>query len=235
MRGPSDIGVMRELLAASFLRAWGLPVPDYAIIKIKPKHVPAFLHSRLQSEHLKRPAFGSKYEKNADHVNRIMQFASNYQISLSSINGELLLIALFDLWLQNDDRNENNLNLLYAHPPDPKFIPIDHGSLFGWGEPGQQLTIQTEYDSLVFSSLFQTFVSVKARKIFARSPQSFTDFKNLVNRCKAILPHILRSTPPEWLAPLPQLQPKLEATIFADEWLDTVWQTFTQYLHTSSQ
>ena len=40
-----------------------------------------FLHSRLQSEHLKRPAFGSKYEKNADHVNRIMQFASNYQIS----------------------------------------------------------------------------------------------------------------------------------------------------------
>ncbi|MEM7574569.1 MAG: HipA family kinase [Bacteroidota bacterium] len=236
MRGPSDIGVVRELLAASFLKIWGLPVPDFAIINVKPEHIPQspFLHSRLQVEHLKRPAFGSRYNEQADHASRLMQFASDYQVNLSNISGELLSIALFDMWLQNDDRNENNLNLLYSHPPNPRFIPIDHGSLFGWGEPGQSLAIQTEHDSLVYSSLFQTFVKAKSRKRYSRSAGSFADFKKSVELCKATLPKILNSSPQEWLAPLPQLQHRLEATIFTDEWLNIVWRTFTQYLHSSS-
>jgi hypothetical protein len=40
-----------------------------------------------------------------------------------------LMIALFDIWISNEDRTENNFNLLYD--ADRKlFVPIDHTSIF---------------------------------------------------------------------------------------------------------
>lgn len=228
-RGNED-AALKEFLAAHFLKIWQLDVPDFAIIQVQDNHIPNELTGVLKNHKFDQPAFGSRLRVNVDHANRMLRFASTYQVSLADMNKELMQIALFDLWLKNDDRNENNLNLLYSFPPNSRFVPIDHGKLFDFGRPGEPLSLQTEQDSLISTSLFSAFVSATQRKNAGRGSENKEAFLSRVALIETNLDHVVSDIPKEWLNDIPDLIGDLRRTIFAGDWLNRVWNEYLQHL-----
>ena len=95
-----------EYVAASFLRLWKLPVPNFAFVKINYDHVKQFgIPSRL----IERTCFGSRYSQ---FYQELSHFTDTPDISKQKgyldNRDNLLKIALFDIWMQTKNR-ENAL------------------------------------------------------------------------------------------------------------------------------
>lgn len=66
---------------------------------------------------------------------------------------QLMHIALFDLWLSNEDRNANNANLMYDMVNDD-IVAIDYGCCFNTATFDYPLSLLTESESILCSDLF---------------------------------------------------------------------------------
>ena len=99
-----------EYLAASFLKLWELPVPDFCFVQVNYEHVQQL---GIPKHVIEKTCFGSKFSKSYVELNLF-----NDEPDLKKQTGyiahkmNLLKIALFDIWLANEDRNHNNLNLI---------------------------------------------------------------------------------------------------------------------------
>lgn len=139
-------------------------------------------------------------------------------------------IALFDLWLGNEDRNENNYNLLYDISGGYRFVPIDHAATFNFGIPGEKLSLLTENESLIGTPMFRKLFSRKEVSHFGSDAAVKNKFYFCVGKCFENLETIVAEMPEDW-----QIEPKiltenLRQTIFHESWLKEVWSTFLEYL-----
>jgi hypothetical protein len=223
---PTSKGVIKEWLCGHFLKIWNLPVPDFAVIDVQKHHVPPLFHKDYQPFHFDRPAFGSLMDSNALDVNEVLDSPEAYQKGLSNSEGELLLIALFDLWTSNVDRHEDNYNMIYSGDAIPKFRPIDHEMALDFLDFGHPPELQTENESLIDSVLFRTYVSAKRRKKVISDTEHFDQFVDKTTAIRQHLPRIISAMPAEWQTPVPGLENRLLETIFAPDWLDKTWRTY---------
>lgn len=120
-----------EMLAIELLKALKIPCANHCLVKIpsviidkKIKYANLYKRSKL--------AWGSQEVVNADLVTQF-SIPSNKNLFKMIANPEdVLRIALFDLWTDNADRQEDNYNLLKKEEFGKiKIIPIDHATLFG--------------------------------------------------------------------------------------------------------
>jgi len=227
---PNSLVTIKEWLCGHFLKIWALPVPDFAILDIQHYHVPVGLHPDLQPFHFNAPAFGSKLAANALEVTEFYSRPKQYQRDLSSAGGELLRIALFDIWIGNDDRNSGNYNLLYSGDGSPRFIPIDHELTFNGLDFSAPLSLQTENDSFIFSSLFRTYVVLSQRRNAITESPGKDQFLINIAAVEKSLDQIISAAPSEWVRPFGDLTKQLKRTIFAPEWLDKTWNTYVRYI-----
>ena len=233
-RTPQDYTVVREWLGAHLLKVWELPVPDFAVIQVQAHHVPVGFHPRLTAYEFSRPAFGSLYLTDVDHVNATFSGAGPYQVGLAHADDALIRLSLFDRWLSNDDRNFNNYNLLYrGSGTQAGFFPIDHEALFGHGVPGQPLSPQTANENLSQTPLFATFVKRKRVRAYVADPAELRLFHDLVEACESALPSVIEGMPPAWSALCNGLLEGCRETIFAPSWLDKVWKDHLEQLSLS--
>ena len=224
-------GVIKEWLCAHFLKLWNLPVPDFAVISVQPHHIPALLHRDLQPFYFDRPAFGSLLVSDALDVNDTFHYPGQYQKGLSNSSGELLYIALFDLWCSNADRHSQNYNLLYSADQIPKFIPIDHEQCLDTIAFGHDPELLTENVCLTDSKLFRQYVTRSTLKRIRQDTKGAKrQFDGYVQTCFERLPHIIEAMPEEWQTATPELEKLLLQTIFAKSWLDQTWRTYLSYL-----
>ncbi len=63
-----------------------------------------------------------------------------------------LLIALFNLWVANEDRNWNNANLLYDVNSN-NLIAIDHGCILNTATFDYNLSLLTQNETILYSDL----------------------------------------------------------------------------------
>lgn len=127
------LALINEWFCHCFLTQWDIPVPDVALV-----HVPKVLleHTTLSGHHrlhyYNDAVFGSKYIENAIELNEFVY--SRQRANYKNISNPLdfLHIALFDTWIENDDRKPTNHNLL-LEPVGGKFkiIAIDHAFVLG--------------------------------------------------------------------------------------------------------
>ncbi len=100
--GSNGMSLLCEYLAASFLRIWKLQVPDFAFVQVQYAHVKQ-LH--IPKHYVAKPCFGSQYSVNYQEQT---QYTGNPDIKkhkeYMESRFELLKIALFDLWLANEER-----------------------------------------------------------------------------------------------------------------------------------
>ncbi|NJL76552.1 MAG: hypothetical protein HC892_17575 [Saprospiraceae bacterium] len=187
--------LLNEYIAASFLRIWELNTPCFAFVTIKTEHIPLGLHEDVQPHFFKKPCFGTRYERNWGEVDKVAEKMAFQQKHLFTQKLGLLKIALFDLWVANEDRNANNYNLLLASEAQYRFIPIDHQAIFNYDNLENELMPLTEPDSLLSSPMVDYLFSKKELNQASAALQ--LDYFECVQSCGEQLENILSGIPKE--------------------------------------
>ncbi|PRY98288.1 HipA family kinase [Marinilabilia salmonicolor] len=127
--------LINEFLGYYFLRLWDIPTPEVAVVSIDPELISqteglSVRHKPFLYENI---CFGSQWIENSIELEAF--------ISLDKFKRELnnpedfFRLALFDIWIANEDRNPGNNNLLLC-PDGEKLITItaiDHAFILASG------------------------------------------------------------------------------------------------------
>lgn len=231
---PCD-SLFNEFLASRFLAIWNIYSLSPAFITIIEEHLPLkFYSGQLQPASLKHTLIGFPFISDQKEVTLLESgFRDTYSEQKRILNPEeLVQIALFDLWLSNDDRNWNNYNLLIESKSDGyHFIPIDHETIFNGNSLNYGQSIQTEQDSLIYTPLFECVITKKLIKsILQESKTVRKDFYLCIANCKNELDKFLEEIPHDWNISIDIKRELILKNIFSSKWQDEVFLTFLIYL-----
>ena len=227
--------LFNEFLAAKFLQAWEIMIPEMVFIHIKKEHVTnEILSGWIQYANFEKTCIGFEYLNHAIHLSEIDYGLKNNKTGKQNlINKEdLLRIILFDTWLSNEDRNHNNYNLL-LNPEDAgyRIIPIDHEYIFNSNSPERGIYPINEDDSLSTTSLFETlFPKQNKKKIVILANQIIDEFHQNVVNCLNTTDTIFQEIPEDWNIDKSLKKEKLEH-IFSEEWYKQTIKSFNAFVH----
>jgi len=229
-----------ELISNKFLKLWGLDVPEVTIIDVNPNHLKANQYSgNLQPSNFFIPAVGFRYLHDSIDVNQLVVTEYSRQTKkLFDKKEDLLKIALFDIWIANEDRNQNNYNLLIVNNTSKGFmlVPIDHEMIFNTGNLDKGLVEITQEDSLVTSTLFNSLASKQpGSKIVDRIIDIKNEFYFCVEKCFEHLNEIFEDIPPEWQINLHSMKALFIQNLFSEKWKQRAFNQFTYLIQRQTQ
>ena len=208
--GYSANKLVSELIGSVFARLWGIPTPHVALVV----NDSIIWDNTSISHDPVAPLWGSLKMENVFDVN---SFNCN-QINVSQRSlSQLLRIALFDLWIANEDRTCNNYNLLYDMRLQ-NIVSIDYGGIFNSGTLRMPIYQMNESDSIIFSDLYDRLKSAGYR-------WTYNDFLNFVSKCKRSVGDVLNNIPKEWSVDIQLFENKL-SELFTDSWLQETWDNY---------
>lgn len=122
-----------EMVCTSILQRLHIPVPEQALITINPNsYVTGQLVSNKKYTKGGIIAWGSKEIQQTDLIKEIEQIQKKKEFNKLLNPEDLIRIAIFDLWVDNADRNSSNYNLITKLEDGKlKIISIDHAFTFG--------------------------------------------------------------------------------------------------------
>ena len=172
-----------EIIGAILANKWGLRIPDFALIRILVEHWTPFRMINLSA-----PSFGSKVQHNVIDVNDTW----NKDILISpAIQEQIVNIALFDIWVANEDRNWNNANLLYDVISND-LIVIDHGCILNTATFDFDLSLLTQNETILFSDLAHFILSDISQDTSNGLISNLeVHFKNITKKHKELISNVL--------------------------------------------
>lgn len=234
---PQDPKLLNEYLAFHFAKIWELPIPETKLIHLKREHLPEqMLGMQLSYVSIEKPLIGSlRIEGITELFDKLTESYPTKVIS--KFDKEVLLkIALFDIWLSNEDRNTGNMNLLVnleSNILTP--ILIDNEKIFNSGGPFKPLVEITYEDSLFYTLLFHRLFETRNsrnNKLFSEIEASLHSFCSL---CVNQLSQIVENIPNEWGYDKNLLLESLNRNLFSEEWIKKVRSTFLQFASLMTQ
>lgn len=219
--------LFNEYVCACFAESWNLRIPFFTFIHISTIHIPnEILTNRIQRRYFDTTCFGSRVLPNAQEVTPLTTF--NEKETLKANKKDLLKIALFDIWLCNEDRNHNNYNLLYKLEQEQlNWYVIDHVNCFNTGNYYRDLVEITQEDSLISSDVCIRLLKGN-KKLKETVEEIRKEFYLCVKKCAANLPLILENLPEDWQ--IPKQQKESLNRLFSDRWIEKSVRTFEQYI-----
>lgn len=191
----------KEFLCDSFLRHWGLHLPNIATLKLCDEliHSPSLnLNIRFSYSNF---YFGSELQPDAIDLHLLI--SANGKVPFRKIlnPSDLLKIALFDIWIENDDRKPSNNNLLLCPHNKGLFItPIDHAFTFASMNLNQlnpEFVSFSDNDSIIYSPLGHSII--RNLKINSKwLSQSKENFYICISKIEDNFQHICDYLPPEF-------------------------------------
>jgi hypothetical protein len=226
--GPAT-SLFNEYITCCFLEEWGLPVPKMAVVKISPDHIK---QTGMPSHYFQRPCFGSLYHGNYVDVDQFLAYAHRSKQIMEHLSRSILSIAMFDLWIANEDRTGNNYNLLF-NPTTTEFVPIDHVMAFNGNNLDKEPCPLTLEDSILNSILVQRlfFRTLQPERNELRLKTIIT-FENDVAQCHRHLSTFLQHVPEAWNISLVAVNERLRF-LFSKDWTSQCSGLFSQYLQIS--
>ena len=217
--------LVNELLGSSFATIWNLNTPEISLINVKKEHIP----QNVQGINFSKPCFGSKYIESSQEINDTVLASFRNQSFRSKIinRDDFLMIAFFDIWLSNEDRNHNNSNLLIEFTIQNKisFTVFDHDAIFNTNSLHHGVYQINDFESLINTQL--------ANILFKRGRNLVKVVDNLVKKfyicakeCEHNLPDIISLIPLEWGIDKPNLDRQLKANLFTQAWLNSCEKNF---------
>ena len=234
---PRDPKLLNEYLAFHFARIWDIRIPNLGIVQVQRDHLPPeMLGMQLSYLSIENPMVGLKQ---VDDVMELIDPASE-GISDSILRKhsklEFLKIALFDLWLSNEDRNCGNMNLLVNFQDDVIApIAIDHEKIFNSGSPFGQIYALSYEETLFYSRLFHCLFRSMRRNNLEMFNQISASLQPYVSRCQQELRTILDGIPREWGFDSDEIYEALSSRVFSPEWIEEVARTYQEYLSLMTQ
>lgn len=216
--------LFNEYIAACFLKIWNLPAPDFGFVQIKPEHVKL---TGYPFHFFEKSCFGSLYMGELKEVDKF--FLVEPLVKKVSNTGILyfLKIALFDIWMCNEDRHFENPNLLYDLKNN-LFIPIDHSFCFNSNNLNKEPYLIADNESILdtpfLNRFFNRHLQTKTEEIRL---EILYEFKNNCDACYQQFDTILAGIPNEWHPDRQHLKERL-AFLFAENWLIECQHLFTR-------
>lgn len=132
VRGLPANGLMTEWIAAKAAKAAGLFIPQMALVEIAVDHRPGADVLVWKDGRFQLPFFGLKYVKAKEVDNSVVAlFKKQQERNKIEHKPDLLRIALFDIWISNEDRHDGNYNLLMRSRGNKyQWQVMDHGAAF---------------------------------------------------------------------------------------------------------
>ncbi|MFW9598564.1 MAG: HipA family kinase [Paludibacter sp.] len=227
-QGGNATNLYCEYVAASFLRIWKLPVPDFAFVNLNYEHVK---HFGLPKHYFDKTCFGSKYSRS---FQELTHFTDNPDLKKQKgylqNRDTILRIALFDLWIANEDRNYNNLNLLIDVQNNYNYLPIDHGAIFNTRSLDCELSLLTENECLTDVPLMKLlFQNTDFNREYIQNLKEY--FYLCTLECKNNFDEILNLVPENWNFDLKVATHKINNELFDKNWEAKVMNTFLEYIN----
>lgn len=226
--GPgAAIRLMCEYIGASFLKLWGLNVPDFATVLVNRVHIPPDF--QINGYYFDTTCFGLHYSRTFSEVINFSTPLTSQQRKAFPNRRDLLYIALFDIWLANEDRNQGNYNLLIDVENERNFIPIDHETIFNTRNIKIPICALNYEDSIISSPLFAHLFSTNdLNKSVLNEIQD--NFHSKVEHCIRNYVNVLEQFPKDWNINQMEIETKLKDEIFVDSWLISSFNLFLEFL-----
>ena len=215
-----------ELISLELLQALNISVPAYDFIQVKEEHIIA--QSNCQPAFFKnKTSFGTK---NLHEALEFSQFLIENYKHISN-KKDLIMIAFFDLWFCNEDRNFNNFNLL-LNPIDSGFevMPIDHGACFNSLSFKDTFRLASLFEN---ESIIDTIQFKKIVKGLLKTAKEAENFANLVYlsfpELKKVYENTVLKIPEDWNIS-PTFIEALKQQLFSETWFHETKMTFISYL-----
>lgn len=159
-----DNSIAKEFICHFLLKSWKIPTPEIAILSVSPdllEHC-EFLKNRDKDIIKKSICFGSKMLLHSLDMNNFI--AAKDAVSRRRIKNlsDLLKIALFDIWVENEDRKPSNNNLLLdSTSVSYEINAIDHAFTFSTLDFNDLRCSDLNFsvnDSILYSPLAESFI-----------------------------------------------------------------------------
>ena len=213
--------LVNEIMGSSFARIWNLRTPAICLIDVSAEHIPTKFAPQLQPAFFNKPCFGSLQLTNGHVIDKtqLPSFAKPSFKRKVSRKNDLLKIALFDIWIGNEDRHHGNSNLILDQnlKGEYYFSVFDHGAIFNTSTLHHGIQLIADNESLISSELMQIlFGNVKNLKEIVDNVVE--DFYLCTENCRQELSNILLNIPHEWNFNIAVFEDLLRDNIFNEEW-----------------
>ena len=208
--------LVSELIGSQLALLWGLKTPSAAFVNIRPSHW-------IKAGNTGILAFGSR---RLDKVIDVNNTTIGSIKSSENILFDILDIALFDLWVANEDRNANNANLMYDINLGA-IISIDYGCIFNTAMYDYPMSQLTSTDTILASDLF--YGIQKDYPVDKVATKVMRNYNQNIARCQQFINKIVMELPSQWNISTDAVQSKV-AQLFDSKWCDSVLNNFKEYL-----
>ncbi|MDE6682916.1 MAG: hypothetical protein K2J87_05770, partial [Muribaculaceae bacterium] len=200
---------------------WSIVTSEPAFVRIKRGDWPHY-----SSINFSAPSFGTRIIPEAIDITAV----SYAKIKESdSLRRQLLLIAMFDIWVCNEDRNFHNSNLLY-NLRTRDLIAIDHGCIFNTASFDFKLSLLTSNETILQSDLaYHLFKGISPDQLESMIEELRKHFRKSVCLSANSVDSIIAQLPPEWNVPADMVVRKL-AQLFDPVWEDNCWNAFLEMI-----
>ena len=225
--------LVNEILGSKFANIWGLHTPKICLIEIPDEHVPQLAGTYLQLNNFRKLCFGSLLLKNCKEIDEssLLLFKEKSFLSKLKNKEEFLKIALYDIWLSNEDRNNNNSNLIidFSDFNNYRFCVFDHGEIFNSGSLKYGLAQITEDESIISTDL-ACILFKKGIKLTATVNKIVESFYLCVSECEKALIDIISLIPLDWGIDTEVLEKNIRTELFNEKWLKGCENTFRSFI-----
>jgi len=214
--GDGAYGLARELIGSAFCRIWGLTDSDLSLIRVLPEHS----DGTGSGDNYSIPCLGRRWiEESIELTDK------NHSVLVGGKDcvADLMKTALFDIWLSNEDRLNNNLNLLYSYGKEA-ICPIDHAGIFNTSFSAPLLLL-SPYDSLLYSDMFSD--AIRFNRFPAENLRPF--YESCLEKCLNSVEEVREMIPEEWNIDKSAFD-SLMSFIFSRKWVDSVFENFINIL-----
>lgn len=229
----SSKNLFNELIATKFAQIWGIMTPEISLIRVKKEHVPFEKYPKIQSSLFDKECFGSLYLESSKEVDLslISLFEeSSFRDKLSN-REDFLKIALFDIWLANEDRNHNNFNLLLYIGPNKMnfFYAIDHVNIFNSSFLNYGIVDITEDESIIKTELAKILFK-NSKKLTQIVNNLVENFYLCIHECYDNLDEIFALVPESWGINKEEYKEKIIQNLFTEEWAKGCERNFREFI-----
>lgn len=210
-----------EVIGSTFAALWGLKTPQISFVNVNPDHLPSMHLNVVQPAFFNKPCFGSLYIEDSQVVDKTLLPSLKNQLFRNKIVNkiDLLKIALFDIWVGNEDRHHGNSNLLLDQTlaNEYYFNVFDHGAIFNSNALAYGIQLISDNESIICSDLVQ--ILFRKGKILTNNVDNIVkDFYLCTLECEAQLSNILNDIPVQWGLNLQNLELQIRDNLFDADW-----------------
>lgn len=192
--------LQKEFLCSSILKCWQLVSPVTSALTLSKDLVDSPFVIGDKRFYNSQQYFGSQFQSDSIDLQSFISVKDKVGIRKLLNPQDLLTIALFDIWIENDDRKPTNNNLLLCSTKNGLLItPIDHAHTFAslcFDQLNPKFLSFSDNDSIIYSPIGQSIAG--STEITADWLASAKEkFYLCVKTTKASFPQICSSLPKE--------------------------------------